>query len=500
MPKGLILNVDTTKSEFQNPMVELRQGDGNYQSLYVTVTDNGDPFDLTGWTVSFMGTSAGSHKIIDANVVLDSSVVGAFTYTPTKAWGQDEGEFKNAYFKFVKSDETASGASFRVNVLNAVDLTDEEAKDYISVVDTLIDQVKTDMDSKLADTQKTLTNTQDTANIVQTNVNDLNTNVNELKSQNNNIKTSDNTWTGTNTFKNNIIPLAIELFNYHPYIDFHYNNNEVDYTSRIIEETSGVLSINGVNVSVGTVSGALNGNASSATKLQTKRNINGVGFDGNYDITVDPVVKYINTDTDLFTLSNGFYYFNGVVATNKPAAASNYFTVEVIQAEKNGFMRLIDNNNLSFWTTKNLGYWWNSWHQDADDNTVLHKTGNETVAGNNTFTGNNSFNGVKVLAQSSTVEFPMWYGSSMKATRFGNLVTINYSVSPSQDIPANTTSSQTIPIGFRPSFDVYMAQGGGDTAPVLVRQNGQLNSKGSSIAFAYAYTAVYFTSDAFPTS
>ena len=204
MPKGLILNVDTTKSEFQNPMVELRQGDGNYQSLYVTVTDNGDPFDLTGWTVSFMGTTAGSHKIIDANVVLDSTLVGAFTYTPTKAWGQDEGEFKNAYFKFVKSDETASGASFRVNVLNAVDLTDEEAKDYISVVDALIDQVKTDMDSKLADTQTTLSNTQSQADTVKTNVDDLNNNVNELKEQNNNLLTSDNTWSGNNTFSNTI--------------------------------------------------------------------------------------------------------------------------------------------------------------------------------------------------------------------------------------------------------------------------------------------------------
>lgn len=200
MANGLILNVDTTKSEFQNPMVELRQGDGNYQSLHVTVTNNGDPVDLTDWTITFMGTTAGAHKIVDANAVVDNALQGTFNYTPTKAWGQDIGEFNKAYFKFVKSDETASGANFRVNVLEAVDLTDEEAGDYISVVDALIEQVKTDMDTKLADTQTTLTNTQNQANTVQTNVDDLNTNVNELKAQNNNLLTSNNTWSGNNTF------------------------------------------------------------------------------------------------------------------------------------------------------------------------------------------------------------------------------------------------------------------------------------------------------------
>lgn len=200
MANGIVLNIDTTKSEFQNPMVQLRQGDGNYQSLSVTVTSNGEPFDLTGWTITFMGTTAGGFKIVDSAVTVTNALQGEFTYTPTKAWGQDQGEFKNAYFKFTKADETASGASFRVNVLDAVDLTAEEAKDYISVVDVMIDQVKTDMDTKLAETKQTLADTKSQANTVQTNVNDLNTSVNDLKTQNLNIKTTDNTWTGKNTF------------------------------------------------------------------------------------------------------------------------------------------------------------------------------------------------------------------------------------------------------------------------------------------------------------
>lgn len=205
MANGIVLNIDTTKSEFQNPMVQLRQGDGNYQSLSVTVTSNGEPFDITGWTTTFMGTTAGGFKIVDSAVTVTNALQGEFTYTPTKAWGQNQGEFKNAYFKFTKADETASGASFRVNVLDAVDLTAEEAGNYISVVDALIDDVKTSMDSKLAETKQTLADTQSQANVVQANVNDLNTNVNELKTQNLNIKTTDNAWTGANTFTSPIV-------------------------------------------------------------------------------------------------------------------------------------------------------------------------------------------------------------------------------------------------------------------------------------------------------
>lgn len=137
----------------------------------------------------------------------------------------------------------------------------------------------------------------------------------------------------------------------------------------------------------------------------------------------------------------------------------------------------------------------------SDNETVVHKTGNETIAGDKTFTGDNSFNGIPVLAQTSTIEFAMWYGSKIKATRFGNLVTLNYSVSPSQDIPSGVSSAQTIPSGFRPSFAVYMSNGAGSGGAVQVNPDGTLTSKGGiSVAFPYAYTSVYFTSDAFPTS
>lgn len=328
MANGIVLNIDTTKSEFQNPMIELRQGDGNYQSIDVTVTSNGSPFNLTGWTITFMGTTAGGFKIVDTLVSNVDTANGKFTYTPTKSWGQDEGMFKEAYFKFtsgVNGNSVASGASLRVNVLTAVDLTAEEAGNYISIVDQTIGKLTGDLST-------------------------LQTSVDQLKAQNNAIKTTDNMWTGNNTFNKKIIAPA-----------------------------------------------GVQGNADSATKLQTTRNINGVGFDGTSDITVDPVMLHIYGPVDLFSLNNGFYYVDSPDrSTNMPENAVNYFTVEVVQETTNGYMRLTDYIGNSFWMTKDGGHWKN-WRQYADNSTVVHNTGTETVAGDKNFTGNNNFSGSTTL-------------------------------------------------------------------------------------------------------
>lgn len=162
----------------------------------------------------------------------------------------------------------------------------------------------------------------------------------------------------------------MELYGGTPYIDFHFNNDADDYTARIIETSSGVLTVQNKN-GRGKLNSDLLGQADTATKLATPRKLNGVAFDGTSDIVIDPTTHYVDTDTDLFTLQNGFYFFANVVAANKPAASTGYFTVEVIQVAKNGFMRLVDNTGKSFWNTKSSGVW-GTWHQDADDTNVIH--------------------------------------------------------------------------------------------------------------------------------
>jgi len=347
MANGIVLNIDTTKSEFQNPMVQLRQGDGNYQSLSVTVTSNGEPLDLTGWTVTFMGTTAGGFKIVDSAVTVTNALQGEFTYTPTKAWGQDQGEFKNAYFKFTKAEETASGASFRVNVLEEVDLTAEEAGDYISIVDVTINKLTGDLSK-------------------------LQRSVDDLKSQNNAIKTTDNTWSGTNTFNKLIngalktreatftdfADVAADMINYAGFwrVGSEITNapqpgigsclvevipsttttngsiRVIGYVSKVIYNatvTASTLSWQVVaddtkvihNTGTETIAGdktftgtntfnkkiiaqaGVQGNADTATKLQTPHKINGTIFDNTQDVTV-----YRVNDSDI-TLNTGFEKF-----------------------------------------------------------------------------------------------------------------------------------------------------------------------------------------------
>lgn len=156
MSNRVNLTLDVTKTGIQNPLIKVRQGDGGFETLRTTVTSNGEPIDLQDWTITFMGTTAGNHKIVDGNVTLVEAPNGIFDYTPSKVWGMDIGEFKIAYFKFVKGDGSASSANLRVNVIEAVDLTNEEAQNYISIVDTTIEEVRNHLESSLADVSVSL--------------------------------------------------------------------------------------------------------------------------------------------------------------------------------------------------------------------------------------------------------------------------------------------------------------------------------------------------------
>lgn len=151
MSNSVNLSLDVTKTGIQNPLIKVRQGDGGFETLRTTVTANGEPMDLQGWTITFMGTTAGNHKIVDGNITLVEAPNGIFDYTPSKAWGMDIGDFKIAYFKFVKGDGSASSANFRVSIIEAVDLTQEEAQHYISVIDATIAEVREHLESSLAD-------------------------------------------------------------------------------------------------------------------------------------------------------------------------------------------------------------------------------------------------------------------------------------------------------------------------------------------------------------
>lgn len=183
MSNSVNLSLDVTKTGIQNPLIKVRQGDGGFETLHTTVTSNGEPMDLQGWTITFMGTTAGNHKIVDGNVKVVEAPNGIFDYTPSKAWGMDIGEFKIAYFKFVKGDGSASSANFRVSVIEAVDLTQAEAKNYISVVDTTIATINQHLNDSLANVTKSIADANANANTVASNVNSLGNRVDDYNNK-----------------------------------------------------------------------------------------------------------------------------------------------------------------------------------------------------------------------------------------------------------------------------------------------------------------------------
>jgi len=549
MAKGINFNLDTTKSEFQNPMVELRQGDGNYQSLHVTITSNGEPLDLTGWTITFMGTTNGLHKVVDSSSVVENAVQGTFNYTPTKAWGQDMGEYKKAYFKFTNGDQSASSANFRVTVFEAVDLTEEEAGNYISVVDQLIDKVKSDMDSKLYSTQKTLSDTQSQATTVQKHVEDLNTNVNNLVSQNNNIKSTDNIWTGNNTFSKQINgSLATRDANFKDFSDVAKNmasysgnwrvqntpvaNSPISgsgfYTTEIVNYGANggriaVYYIGGQGNYINNVSGGVLGtwfkiandaqlvhNTGTETVAGDKtftgsntftKTINGNALTATFATSAKSTNVYTPTDTDANNLKlNGTYFFSG---TNLPNSV-NAFYVQVFLGS-NGAVKQIacrDYDNAVYVRTFQNSSW-NSWSQiiasDLDNTFSGNVSFNGTANVNSTLTINGAtsinntltINGVDYAYQNvSNLTVSGYVGGTLYLEKINGTVYIG-----SNNFQCDKGATVTLPSGFLPKRDQQFVVGGLNSSGTTASGYGTVSTSGkltiNSMGFATGSATAY---------
>lgn len=252
MSNSVNLALDVTKTGIQNPLIKVRQGDGGFETLHTTVTSNGEPMDLRGWTITFMGTTAGNHKIVDGNVKLVEAPNGIFDYTPSKAWGMDIGEFKIAYFKFVKGDGSASSANFRVSVIEAVDLTQEEAQNYISVVDTTIAEINQHLTNSLANVTQSIAATSSTASSLSVKVSSAVNQVNSAASNASSVASS---------AVSNVNSVASSAASYIAIND-----------AQLVHKT-GTETIAGDKTFTSPINGQLSGNAATATKWQTARTL-----------------------------------------------------------------------------------------------------------------------------------------------------------------------------------------------------------------------------------
>lgn len=529
MSNSVNLSLDVTKTGIQNPLIKVRQGDGGFETLHTTVTSNGEPLDLQGWTITFMGTTAGNHKIVDGNVNIIEAPNGIFDYTPSKAWGMDIGDFKIAYFKFVKGDGSASSANFRVNVIEAVDLTQEEAKDYISVVDTTITEINQHLTDSLANVTQSIADANANANTVASNVTALGNRVDDYNNKLASIQVGGrNLLVGTHNFdgdwwtfyqgtvnKSDFQGLAstsaTEAWSGPKYkesvlenqgkivststqyvlsawvnntgtspIDVHINSSDIDSNDQKIAtipansgwvriasnpfkftKTTGLsdsLSFNtptnvqggvfkqsGLKLEIGNIAtdwtpspeDVPSNDAQLVHKTGTETVAGDKTFTGNNKFTaaIDGSLKTRDaTFTDFATVANDMFAYAGNWFTKPTASVANspyqnaFGVVEVIPGDAKGSGRIIftpydpgDGNiyyNSVSW--KGLG----PWLKVANDNDVVHDTGNETVAGDKTFTGKVTVPGTldanqKVYTRTigSTNDLQIIY------TRAGNVVT-----------------------------------------------------------------------------
>lgn len=166
--------------------------------------------------------------------------------------------------------------------------------------------------------------------------NDIPTNTSQLTNDSNYAQTNVNNNFGTSQNINGMLNCqAIELSTATPYIDFHFNNSSSDYTSRIIEESSGLLNIPGSLIVYN-------------------------GIYGNHIAELTSSSDYDNLTT------SGYYTQNGITgATNAPTNNDGLLMVISIRNENNSISHTIQifmtYSGQIWFRLKWLNVFWSAW-------------------------------------------------------------------------------------------------------------------------------------------
>lgn len=153
-------NLDINKQAIIKPVVILRQGDHDIDTMQVSLSVANEPMDLTGATVTFMGNTADGRQIIDdAHVKIIDAKGGVFEYVFPSEASSDIGEYKVAYFSIILDNGQSSTMDFRVQVLSGVDISAPVASEYISHYDTMVTELNSAYDSFVNETDDKMAST-----------------------------------------------------------------------------------------------------------------------------------------------------------------------------------------------------------------------------------------------------------------------------------------------------------------------------------------------------
>ena len=481
MSNSVNLSLDVTKTGIQNPLIKVRQGDGGFETLHTTVTSNGEPLDLQGWTITFMGTTAGNHKIVDGNVKIVEAPNGIFDYTPSKAWGMDIGYFKMAYFKFVKGDGSASSANFRVSVIEAVDLTQDEAKNYISVVDATIAEINQHLTDSLANVTQSIADANNNANTVASNVTALGNRVNDYNNKLAAIQVG-----GRNLFLNS---RALS--------DSYGINNAQKVTVEPFDSTTNMWHIVAPQ-------GSSNRSGIYLFKYAESKIPNNSDWSYSADIKGTGKVNIFGLEGTSVTTTRGVIgsAWSRISQTGHVDAPTFKTIVMYFDTTNSPLDVYIKLPKLEI---GNVPTDWTPAPEDvpSNDAQLVHNTGTETIAGDKTFTGkvtaNNAVSNNVPVNLTKTTTSKMWYNSTLTTYRTGNVVTIVNDKQDSGTVADATVSMEAIPAGYRPSTVSFypVVYGSSLKGELQINTNGTFTARGA-INGQYQVTATYVTSDAWP--
>lgn len=141
--------LDSYNSTMPEPIVG-RQGDKNGAvTLHVTITDRGTAVDLTGQTINLMAETAKGTAVVadNAGVTLIDATNGRFDYAVPNALWSESGKIKKAYFSLNDTDGQQTTYDLIFIVKKAIDISQDKADDYVTVIDGTLRDLKTKVDA-----------------------------------------------------------------------------------------------------------------------------------------------------------------------------------------------------------------------------------------------------------------------------------------------------------------------------------------------------------------
>ena len=567
--------LDINKTSLQHPSIVLRQDDYNIYTVNISVTDNGTPVDLGSYTLNFLGITPAGAKIIDSKNFITTAgdlKSGKFSYRFPKEAAGSKGVYDVAYFRLSTTSGATSTIDLNLRVLGGIDLTADEVKDYITVDDTLrntlvsevFKRVDAKVDKHLATVKKGDKGDKGDpgkdAEIPVIGVRNLLTGTsNELKTVTRSGwgKSPTNLTSGTygagryyaSAYVENTTPVGVSLF-VSVYLGGKFSHNLS--TKAMPAGQSGIVSFTFDILEGHTIDSAFVGFVSSQTESYTykykemivtrtttdwspapediqsdinKRAIDTSVVHNTGDETVagnktftgtiyannriqGSLATRIANFTDLATVAADMYSYQGVwwfgsgTLLNSPI--SSYVLVEVFHGsiKTNGYIRVTSAiSGDSYYANVNRGL--STWNKYAKDATVVHNTGDETVAGNKTYVGDNTYMGtntfmdglslngknkVNDIKDTDWLDIPLAEGRTGTAKYKVSLGKVFVHLDGVKGITASGNNAKgqigTLPVNPSPYYSRYTVQSGSKVMGLTIAANGTIyiaNSMGNPI-------------------